>query len=435
MADLKLRNEEDVALVEDLITLPHLHEPAILHSLSRRFEAGAIYTFTGAGRMRLVGLLAGWLVGWLVGWFADAQCLSSSTTTNIHTYIHTYIYFRPHPDRGEPVQAPPALHRVHPAHLLRTGGLTLSSQPETTHPKACLLTAKSKAKAKKKHAAALHTALHQPTHDHHHHHQHNQGLLGSQGLKTAGPLPPHVYAIADAAYRAMMESIRSSSSSAASSSSSSSSSTATPSSGGAQQAGSQSILISGESGAGKTESTKHVMRYLTTVGAPNPSGSLGQQAAQQGGGRKGSDASETVMARVLQSNPVLEAFGNARTIRNDNSRYVRGVGVGGCGVCVGIRASRERERERERQHGSRWTPFPHSPHIHPSTDPYVFGAHKQYTHTPNRTAQPLREVYRTALRQARAHAGRLRRDLPPREGPLRVLVLGSETVYIHIWRW
>lgn len=49
MADLKLRNEEDVALVEDLITLPHLHEPALLHSLSRRFAEGAIYTFTGPG--------------------------------------------------------------------------------------------------------------------------------------------------------------------------------------------------------------------------------------------------------------------------------------------------------------------------------------------------------------------------------------------------
>ena len=45
--DLKLRNGEDVSLVQDLITLPHLHEPAILHSLQERFEEGAIYTFTG----------------------------------------------------------------------------------------------------------------------------------------------------------------------------------------------------------------------------------------------------------------------------------------------------------------------------------------------------------------------------------------------------
>lgn len=48
--DLKLRNGEDVSLVQDLITLPHLHEPAILHSLQERFEEGAIYTFTGRER-------------------------------------------------------------------------------------------------------------------------------------------------------------------------------------------------------------------------------------------------------------------------------------------------------------------------------------------------------------------------------------------------
>ncbi|CAM9710314.1 unnamed protein product, partial [Ectocarpus sp. 8 AP-2014] len=66
----------------------------------------------------------------------------------------------------------------------------------------------------------------------------------------------------------------------------------------------QSILISGESGAGKTESTKFVMRYLTTVGN-------GEDGVEL---EKGS-----IMDRVLQSNPILEAFGNARTIRNDNS--------------------------------------------------------------------------------------------------------------------
>jgi myosin V len=68
--------------------------------------------------------------------------------------------------------------------------------------------------------------------------------------------------------------------------------------------GNQSILISGESGAGKTESTKIVLRYLTTVG--NAGGSL---ALEDG----------SVMDKILQSNPILEAFGNARTLRNDNS--------------------------------------------------------------------------------------------------------------------
>jgi myosin-5 len=70
---------------------------------------------------------------------------------------------------------------------------------------------------------------------------------------------------------------------------------------------SQAILISGESGAGKTESTKIVMLYLTTLG----------MAA--GGAVEEKEGELTVMEKVLQSNPILEAFGNARTLRNDNS--------------------------------------------------------------------------------------------------------------------
>lgn len=61
----------------------------------------------------------------------------------------------------------------------------------------------------------------------------------------------------------------------------------------------QSIIVSGESGAGKTVSAKYAMRYMAAVG---------------------SDFAETdVEKRVLASNPVMEAFGNAKTTRNDNS--------------------------------------------------------------------------------------------------------------------
>ncbi|XP_058105596.1 myosin-9-like isoform X4 [Magnolia sinica] len=87
-----------------------------------------------------------------------------------------------------------------------------------------------------------------------------------------GELSPHVFAVADAAYRAMIN-----------------------------EGKSNSILVSGESGAGKTETTKMLMRYLAYMGG---------RVATEG---------RTVEQQVLESNPVLEAFGNAKTVRNNNS--------------------------------------------------------------------------------------------------------------------
>ncbi|PSS05003.1 Myosin-9 like, partial [Actinidia chinensis var. chinensis] len=87
-----------------------------------------------------------------------------------------------------------------------------------------------------------------------------------------GELSPHVFAVADVAYRAMIN-----------------------------EGKSNSILVSGESGAGKTETTKMLMRYLAFLG-----------------GRKVTEG-RTVEQQVLESNPVLEAFGNAKTVRNNNS--------------------------------------------------------------------------------------------------------------------
>jgi myosin-5 len=120
------------------------------------------------------------------------------------------------------------------------------------------------------------------------------GLLRAQGISTTAPnaLAPHIYSIADGAYRNMMSAVLQSSSASAVSTTLSGKSFC------------QTILISGESGAGKTESTKIVLRYLTTVG----NASSGLQVA-----------AGSVMDKVLQSNPILESFGNARTIRNDNS--------------------------------------------------------------------------------------------------------------------
>ncbi|DAZ93216.1 TPA: hypothetical protein N0F65_001568 [Lagenidium giganteum] len=71
----------------------------------------------------------------------------------------------------------------------------------------------------------------------------------------------------------------------------------------------QAILISGESGAGKTEATKIVMNYFAyTCGSKNHS--VNENVMER---------HDTIESQVLQSNPILEAFGNARTVRNDNS--------------------------------------------------------------------------------------------------------------------
>ncbi|TMW63803.1 hypothetical protein Poli38472_002744 [Pythium oligandrum] len=107
-------------------------------------------------------------------------------------------------------------------------------------------------------------------------------------------MPPHVFSIADKAYRSLMNPLVKNS----------------------RGTSDQSILVSGESGAGKTESTKFVMQYLATI----------SQSQQSDGGRRSSSAlrevseeDSAVMKQVLSSNPILESFGNARTIRNDNS--------------------------------------------------------------------------------------------------------------------
>uniref|UniRef100_A0A452F5R3 Unconventional myosin-VI n=1 Tax=Capra hircus TaxID=9925 RepID=A0A452F5R3_CAPHI len=86
--------------------------------------------------------------------------------------------------------------------------------------------------------------------------------------RSLGTMPPHVFAIADKAFRDMKVLKMS-----------------------------QSIIVSGESGAGKTENTKFVLRYLTE--------SYGT----------GQDIDD----RIVEANPLLEAFGNAKTVRNNNS--------------------------------------------------------------------------------------------------------------------
>ncbi|CAH0482210.1 unnamed protein product [Peronospora belbahrii] len=174
-----LANSSDMDVVEDLIQLPHLHEPGICHTLSERFKINEIYTLTGE------------------------ILLAINPFQNLGIYTDKII--RKYARNGD------------------------------------------------------------------------KRALGQE----VPDMPPHVYSIADKSYRSLMNPIGHSAH------------------GGATN---QSILVSGESGAGKTETTKFVMHYLATISE-----------------HKNTFADRNVMQQVLSSNPILESFGNARTIRNDNS--------------------------------------------------------------------------------------------------------------------
>jgi myosin-1 len=77
----------------------------------------------------------------------------------------------------------------------------------------------------------------------------------------------------------------------------------------------QCVIISGESGAGKTEAAKRIMQYIAAVSA---------DAASTGGG----GGIEGIREMVLATNPLLESFGCAKTLRNDNSsRHVSRKGL------------------------------------------------------------------------------------------------------------
>ncbi|XP_077568267.1 unconventional myosin-Va-like [Stigmatopora nigra] len=93
-------------------------------------------------------------------------------------------------------------------------------------------------------------------------------------------MDPHIFAVAEEAYKQMARDQRN-----------------------------QSIIVSGESGAGKTVSAKYAMRYFATV-----SGSSGEADIEE---------------KVLASNPIMEALGNAKTTRNDNSsRFGKYIEIG-----------------------------------------------------------------------------------------------------------
>ncbi|KAI8633119.1 P-loop containing nucleoside triphosphate hydrolase protein [Xylariaceae sp. FL1651] len=72
----------------------------------------------------------------------------------------------------------------------------------------------------------------------------------------------------------------------------------------------QTVVVSGESGAGKTVSAKYIMRYFATRESPDNPG---------GRSKKGAESMSETEEQILATNPIMEAFGNAKTTRNDNS--------------------------------------------------------------------------------------------------------------------
>ncbi|XP_031658242.1 unconventional myosin-X [Oncorhynchus kisutch] len=92
-----------------------------------------------------------------------------------------------------------------------------------------------------------------------------------------GELPPHIFAVANECYRCLWK-----------------------------RHDSQCVLISGESGAGKTESTKLLLQFLSVM-------------SQKSAGTAPSEKSTRVEQAIVQSSPIMEAFGNAKTVYNNNS--------------------------------------------------------------------------------------------------------------------
>uniref|UniRef100_A0A4W6E5L6 Myosin motor domain-containing protein n=1 Tax=Lates calcarifer TaxID=8187 RepID=A0A4W6E5L6_LATCA len=105
-------------------------------------------------------------------------------------------------------------------------------------------------------------------------------VAGYRGKKRQ-EAPPHIFSISDNAYQYMLTDREN-----------------------------QSILITGESGAGKTVNTKRVIQYFATIASMGDSSKKEQLAGKMQG---------TLEDQIIQANPLLEAFGNAKTVRNDNS--------------------------------------------------------------------------------------------------------------------
>ncbi|XP_077944663.1 unconventional myosin-Vb isoform X5 [Gasterosteus aculeatus] len=111
-------------------------------------------------------------------------------------------------------------------------------------------------------------------------HIYGEEVIRAYSGQNMGDMDPHIFAVAEEAYKQMARDERN-----------------------------QSIIVSGESGAGKTVSAKYAMRFFATVG--------------------GSTSDTNVEEKVLASSPIMEAIGNAKTTRNDNSsRFGKYIEIG-----------------------------------------------------------------------------------------------------------
>ncbi|XP_042199989.1 unconventional myosin-Va [Callorhinchus milii] len=107
-----------------------------------------------------------------------------------------------------------------------------------------------------------------------------EDIINAYSGQNMGDMDPHIFAVAEEAYKQMARDQRN-----------------------------QSIIVSGESGAGKTVSAKYAMRYFATV--------------------SGSASEANIEEKVLASNPIMESIGNAKTTRNDNSsRFGKYIEIG-----------------------------------------------------------------------------------------------------------
>ncbi|XP_054565808.1 myosin-4 isoform X4 [Eptesicus fuscus] len=110
----------------------------------------------------------------------------------------------------------------------------------------------------------------------------NPEVVSAYRGKKRQEAPPHIFSISDNAYQNMLTDREN-----------------------------QSILITGESGAGKTVNTKRVIQYFATIAV---TGEKKKEEPASGGKLQG-----TLEDQIISANPLLEAFGNAKTVRNDNS--------------------------------------------------------------------------------------------------------------------